>query len=256
MNVSLMSIGADTYKKGSVFVGGLPMLQNNGLKSTQEKLERQQKAQNEVSFWEKQKDSLKNMECDTAEDIAKKLDALHSYEDEIAAAKKAFNNEQMWHVLDEAEERGEKIAEAAKEMEPKTAEERQKELEEEALGTDEEKGALDEMLEEVTDMAEETEELVEDAAKTLEEVQDMKEQTQEAKEETENLKQSEVQQGMTQESQQAQEDKGALEELSEEIQNMQKRQQEQTEGLLAARQLNAYSAAGNRYLYQAMDLKV
>ena len=34
MNVSLMSIGADTYKKGSVFVGGLPMLQNNGLKST------------------------------------------------------------------------------------------------------------------------------------------------------------------------------------------------------------------------------
>ena len=37
MNVSLMSIGADTYKKGSVFVGGLPMLQNNGLKSTQEK---------------------------------------------------------------------------------------------------------------------------------------------------------------------------------------------------------------------------
>ena len=59
MNVSLMSIGADTYKKGSVFVGGLPMLQNNGLKSTQEKLERQQQAQNEVSFWEKQKDSLK-----------------------------------------------------------------------------------------------------------------------------------------------------------------------------------------------------
>ena len=94
MNVSLMSIGADTYKKGSVFVGGLPMLQNNGLKSTQEKLERQQQAQNEVSFWEKQKDSLKNMECETPEEIAKKLEALHSYEDEIAAAKKAFNNEQ------------------------------------------------------------------------------------------------------------------------------------------------------------------
>lgn len=256
MNVSLMSIGADTYKNGSVFVGGLPMLQNNGLKSTQEKLERQQKAQNEVSFWEKQKDSLKNMECDTVEDIAKKLDALHSYEDEIAAAKKAFNNEQMWHVLDEAKERGEKIAEAAEEMEPKTAEERREEAAKEALGTDEEKGALDEMLEEVTDMAEETEELVEDAAKVLEEAQEMKEQSQEVKGETENLKQSDVQQSLTQESQQAQEDKGALEELTEEIQMMRERQQDQTEGLLAARQINAYRAAGNHYLYQAMDLKV
>ena len=252
MYVSVMSIGADTYKKGSVFVGGLPMLQNNGLKSTQEKLERQQQAQNEVSFWEKQKDSLKNMECETPEEIAKKLEALHSYEDEIAAAKKAFNNEQMWHVLDEAQERGEKIAEAAEEMEPKTAEERQEELAEEALGTDEEKGALDEMLEEVTDMVEETEELVEDAAEMLEEVEEMKEQSQEIKGETENLGQSQVQQSLTQ----AQEDKGALEELSEEIENMQMRNQEQPGGLLAARQLNAYSAAGNRYLYQAMDLKV
>ena len=39
MNVSLTNIGTDTYQKGSVFAGGLPMLQNNGLKSTQEKAE-------------------------------------------------------------------------------------------------------------------------------------------------------------------------------------------------------------------------
>lgn len=86
----------------------------------------------------------------------------------------------------------------------------------------------------------------------LEEVEEMKEQSQEIKGETENLGQSQVQQSLTQ----AQEDKGALEELSEEIENMQMRNQEQPGGLLAARQLNAYSAAGNRYLYQAMDLKV
>ena len=87
MNVSLTSITTNTYKKGSVFAGGLPVLQNNGLKSTQEKAERQQKAQNEVAFWEKQKENLKTKECDSVEEIAEKLKALHNYEDEIAAAK-------------------------------------------------------------------------------------------------------------------------------------------------------------------------
>ena len=45
--------------------------------------------QNEVAFWEKQKENLKNKECDSVEEIAEKLKALHSYEDEIAAVKKS-----------------------------------------------------------------------------------------------------------------------------------------------------------------------
>ena len=156
MNISLSNIGTDTYQKGgSVFAGNLPVLQNNLTKSAQDKTERQQKAQSEVSFWEKQKENLKNQECDTIEEIADKLKALHSYEEEIAAAKKAFNNEQMWHVLDEAEELGEKIAEAAEDMEPKTAEERREDMAEEALGTEEDKGMMEEMMEDVSDLAEE-----------------------------------------------------------------------------------------------------
>ena len=159
MNVSMTSIGTDTYRKGSVFAGNLPMLQNNGLKSTQEKAERQQKAQNEVSFWEKQKENLKEKECDTVEEIAEKLKALHSYEEEIASVKQSFNNEQMWHIMDEAQERGEKVAEAAEKMEPKTPEERREEAAEEALGTEEDKSAMEELLDDVSDMAEETAEM-------------------------------------------------------------------------------------------------
>lgn len=143
-------------------------------KSAQDKMERQQKAQNQIDFLENQKANLKNIECDTLEEIAKKLEMFHTYEDQIAEVKKAYNNEQMGHVLDEAMEQGEKIAEATEKTEPKTPEERKKEMAEEALGIDESKGALTESLEEIEEVvSEEMEELeeavLEQSAKELQE---------------------------------------------------------------------------------------
>lgn len=182
MNISLTNIGTDSYQKGgSVFAGNLPVLQNNVSKSAQDKAERQQKTQSEISFWEKQKENLKNQECESVEEIAKKLKALHSYEDEIAAAKQSFNNEQMWHILDEAEELGEKIAEAAEKMEPKTAEERREDMAEEAMGTDESKSTMEEMMEDVSDLSEDME-AVEENTEALEELTEQTEDLQEAKE--------------------------------------------------------------------------
>lgn len=233
MNISLTNIGTDTYRKGSVFVGNLPMLQNNGLKSTQEKLERQQKTQSEVAFWEKQKENLGNKECDSVEEIADKLKALHSYEDEIAAAKKAFNNEQMWHVMDEARELGEKIAEAAEKMEPKTAEERREDMAEEALGTDKNDSLMEEMMEDVSELAEEVE-AMEENSEELEELAEEVKDMQEAKK--------------------------AQEELAEE-QRIEEQKQEMEEQQAMARQenqnLEAYQQMSERkYYYQAMDLRV
>ena len=124
------------------------------LKSTQDKLERQQKAQSQIEFFENQKENLKNMQCDSIEDIARKLEMFHSYEDQIAAVKKQYNNEQMFHTMDEARERGEKIAELAEDYAPKTEEERKEEMVEEALGI-EEKGGLTESMEEVQEITEE-----------------------------------------------------------------------------------------------------
>ena len=130
------------------------------LKSTQDKLERQQKAQSQIEFFENQKENLKNMQCDSIEEIARKLEMFHSYEDQIAAVKKQYNNEQMFHTMDEARERGEKIAELAEDYAPKTEEERKEEMVEEALGI-EEKGGLTESMEEVQEI---TEEMVEELA--------------------------------------------------------------------------------------------
>ena len=130
------------------------------LKSTQDKLERQQKAQSQIEFFENQKENLKNMQCDSIEEIARKLEMFHSYEDQIAAVKKQYNNEQMFHIMDEARERGEKIAELAEDYAPKTEEERKEEMVEEALGI-EEKGGLTESMEEVQEI---TEEMVEELA--------------------------------------------------------------------------------------------
>lgn len=132
------------------------------LKSTQDKMERQQKAQNQIDFLENQKANLKNMECDSLDEIARKLDMFHSYEDQIAEVKKAYNNEQMSHALDEAMERGEKIAEAVEKTEPKTPEERKKDMVEEALGIDESKGALTESLEEIEEVIAEAVEEIEE----------------------------------------------------------------------------------------------
>lgn len=172
MNINLQG-------SNGLFGTGLPMLFGNGLKSTEQKMERMAKRDSEVAFFEARKDSLKNMECDSLEDIQRKLEMLHSYEDQIAAAKASYNNEQMFHVLDEAMEKGEKIAEEAEKLEPKTPEERKKELAEEALGTDEEKGVLTEVMEEMTDLAEEQ---MEEAADLTEKLQEQAEgvQTEEA----------------------------------------------------------------------------
>ena len=103
--------------------------------SAREKAARQQKMNSQVDYWENKKESFKGKECGSLEAIKDRLEQLQACEDEIAAAKKAYNHEQMFHVLDEAREQGEKIAEEMKKHEPKTAEERQEELAEEALGT-------------------------------------------------------------------------------------------------------------------------
>ena len=100
------------------------------------------------------------------EEIAKKLEMFHTYENEIAAAKMKYNSEQMWHIMDEAKELGEKIAKEAKKLEPKTAEERRREMAEEALGIDDSKGELTESMEE---MQEEMEEMQEELQEELQE---------------------------------------------------------------------------------------
>jgi small-conductance mechanosensitive channel len=75
-----------------------------GLQSTREKLQRQEERDNQIAFLENQKSSLKNRECDSLEDIGRKLEMFHSYEDQIAAVKESYNNSQMYHIMDEAEE--------------------------------------------------------------------------------------------------------------------------------------------------------
>lgn len=159
---------------GNLLFGGM------GLKSTREKLARQQKTANQVEFWEQQKEHLKERECESVEEIADKLEAFHTYEDEIRAAKMAYNLEQMHHVLDEAQEIGEQIADAAEKLEPKTPEERREEAAKEAAGIEEE-GMLDEMLEEILDetlesaeeLAESAEELAESAEELTESVEEL-----------------------------------------------------------------------------------
>lgn len=155
MNINIQGINWPAL--GGGLVGG-----NRGLKSTQEKMERQEERDSRVAFYEQQKENLKNMKCDTVEEIAKKLDMFHSYEDEILAAKIAYNSEQMMHIMDESREMGEKIAEAAEKMEPKTPEERLEDMAEEAMGTEGDDGILEEVLDEVAKIQEELEETVEE----------------------------------------------------------------------------------------------
>ncbi len=167
MNLFTMGVSARSgYQANSIFAGNLPGLHNSMLKSTQEKMERQQKAGSQIEFWEQQKENLKNMECSTVEEIAKKLEMFHNYEDEIKAVKAAYNMEQMSHILDEAEEQGEKNAEAAEKLEPKTPEERREEMAEEALGADEGEGVLEELME---GMEESLEEILDEATEPMEE---------------------------------------------------------------------------------------
>lgn len=161
MNITSFNTGIHTSnqgRNGSIYAGNLNLMQHTMLKSTQDKLERQQNTQNHVAYWEQQKENLKNMECGSIDEIAKKLEMFHSYEDEIAAARMKYNSEQMWHIMDEAKELGEKIAKEAKKLEPKTAEERRREMAEEALGTDDSKGELTESMEEIQEEMEELQE--------------------------------------------------------------------------------------------------
>lgn len=137
------------------------------LKSTQDRLERQEQTQKQVDFFEKQKENLKNVTCGSVEEIAEKLKMFQSYEDQIAAVKAAYNQEQMFHILDESTEKGEKIAEAVEKTEPKTPEERLEEMAKEALGI-EDGGELEEVMDELQEVAEElTEEMAEDVTEEL-----------------------------------------------------------------------------------------
>lgn len=124
-----------------------------GLKSTEEKLERFQKTQSQIDFFEGKKAELKEKHCTTMDEIAQKLELFNNYNDQIDAVKKQFNQEQMMHCMDEAQELGEKIAKAAEKLEPKTAEEQREELAKEALGIEDEGGILDELLEDMPEDA-------------------------------------------------------------------------------------------------------
>jgi hypothetical protein len=159
----------------NIKIQGITLVRNYGLKSTQDRLERQEKRAGQIAFWEKQKDNLKNMKSDSLEDISRKLDLLHGYDDQIAAAKAEYNNSQMFHVLDEARERAEKIAEEAEKYAPKTPEERLEDMIEEATGVDKDAGMLAEAMDELEEiaeaMAEETVEELDEMSEELEEVE-------------------------------------------------------------------------------------
>ena len=148
----------------------LAMTRNpQGLKSTQEKQQRQAERDQKVAFFEAQKEKLKNVKADTLEEISKKLDMFHNYEDEIAAAKEDYNSSQMFHAMDEAQERGEKIAEQTKKNKPKTEEERKEEAVDEALGTDDDKGMLAENMEKLSEITDQmTEEMTGDLTENIE----------------------------------------------------------------------------------------
>lgn len=136
------------------------------LKSTQEKMERQANRDEKVAYFQAQKENLKNWEATTVEEIARKLEMFHNYDDQIAAAKQEYNSSQMLHVMDESTERGEKIAKAAEKYQPKTEEERRQEAVDEALGTEDSKGGLTESMEK---LSAEVEELAKEVTETISE---------------------------------------------------------------------------------------
>ena len=153
------------------------LFSNNGLKSTQDRLERQAKRDDQIAFFEQQKENLKNMKADSIEDISRKLDLLHGYDDQIAAAKAEYNNSQMFHVLDEARERAEKIAEEAEKYAPKNPEERLEDMIEEATGVDKDAGMLAEAMDELEEIAEE---MTEESVEELDEMSEMLEEVENA----------------------------------------------------------------------------
>ena len=80
-------------RQSYMFTSPFSFYSNRGLKSTQEKQERQMQCDREVGFWEEKKENLKTMQCDTLEEIARKLELFHNYEEEISAVKSAYNKE-------------------------------------------------------------------------------------------------------------------------------------------------------------------
>lgn len=154
-----------------------------GLKSAERRQQRQAQCDREVAFFEKQKENLKNIGGDSLEDISRKLDMLHSYEEQIAAIKSKFNMEEIYHVLDEAQEFGEKVAKEAEKSKPKTEKERREDMVEDALGLGEDESETTEELEEMTELAEEL---------SGELAEELEEQTTEQLGELKNLNSSEV----------------------------------------------------------------
>lgn len=148
---------------------GLNLLNRPMSKATQDRMERQAMRDNQIAFFEKQKENLKNMKTNSLEDIQRKLDMFKQYDDQIDAAKASYNNSQMFHILDEARERGEKIAEEAEKMAPKTPEELREEMIEEATGIDKDDGILSEVMDELEEQIEEITEMTEDMAELNEE---------------------------------------------------------------------------------------
>ena len=66
---------------------GLNLLNRPMSKATQDRMERQAKRDNQIAFFEKQKENLKNMKSNSLEDIQRKLDMFQQYDDQIDAAK-------------------------------------------------------------------------------------------------------------------------------------------------------------------------
>lgn len=151
----------------NINIQGLRVVNNNMLKSTQDRMERQAKRDNQVAFFEQQKENLKYMKTDSLDDITRKLELLHGYDDQIVAAKAEYNHSQVFHVLDEAMERGEKIAEEVEKTKPKTPEERREDIIEEATDVDTGDGLISEIMD---DMEEIVEEMTEKASEELEEM--------------------------------------------------------------------------------------
>ena len=153
------------------------LFSNNALKSTQDRLDRQAKRDSQIAFFEQQKENLKNMKADSIEDISRKLELLHGYDDQITAAKAEYNNSQMFHILDEARERAEKIAEEVEKYAPKTPEERLEDMIEEATGVDKDAGMLAEAMDELEEI---TEEMMEESVEELDEMSEMLEEVENA----------------------------------------------------------------------------
>ncbi|SEL70995.1 hypothetical protein SAMN04487770_11579 [Butyrivibrio sp. ob235] len=162
----------------NINVQGLNLFNNFSSKAEQNRMERQQKRDNQIAFIENQKHNLKNIQSESIEDIKKKLQMIEDYDNQIAAVKAEYNHEQVFHMLDEAWETGEKIAEAAKKAAPKTPEERKEEFIEEATGVEKSDGLLADVMDNLEEMDENME--------SVESVEDIPEEDKLIAEEMEN----------------------------------------------------------------------